>query len=437
MASDQPVRDPGRAADHRAGEEDEMPRIGFIATRIAGTDGVSLEADKWAEVIHGEGYEVFYFAGELDTPSERSMSVPLAHFSHPEIRDISRICFGCETRDRDCTRRIQKLKETLKDALYDYLDRFSLNLLVVQNVLSLPMNLPLGLAVSEVIAETGIPTIAHHHDFYWERNRFLVNCVWDYINQAFPPQHPAISHVCINSSASHQLNLRHGLSSTVIPNVFNFEEEPPPPDDYAVDFVDRIGLQDDELLILQPTRVVMRKGIEHSIEFVRRLGRPARFVVSHAEGDERRDYGQRIRDYAELLGVTTVFASDYIDEERGQDENGHKIYSLDDIYPLADLVTYPSDFEGFGNAFLETVYFRKPVVVNLYSVYMIDIRPRGFRTIELDGYVTEEALELARRILDDPDLREEIVAHNFELARKYFSHAVLRRKLCSLLQDRL
>ena len=30
--------------------------IGFISTRIAGTDGVSLEIEKWTEVLERNGY---------------------------------------------------------------------------------------------------------------------------------------------------------------------------------------------------------------------------------------------------------------------------------------------------------------------------------------------------------------------------------------------
>ena len=39
------------------------------------------------------------------------------------------------------------------------------------------------------------------------------------------------------------------------------------------------------------------------------------------------------------------------------------------------LPTYPSHYEGFGNAFLEAIYFRKPVVVISYAVYARDIDP--------------------------------------------------------------
>jgi hypothetical protein len=78
-----------------------------------------------------------------------------------------------------------------------------------------------------------------------------------------------------------------------------------------------------------------------------------------------------------MMGVDTRFVAQIINEKRGQTEDGRKIYTLEDIYPYADLVTYPSNFEGFGNAFLEAVFFRKPIVVNTYSIYQMDIQPKG------------------------------------------------------------
>ncbi|MBW2740454.1 MAG: glycosyltransferase family 1 protein, partial [Deltaproteobacteria bacterium] len=88
------------------------------------------------------------------------------------------------------------------------------------------MHVPLGLALTEIIAETQIPTIAHHHDFYWERMRFTVNAVNDYIQMAFPPALPDIEHVVINSAAKEELAHRTGISSTIIPNVLDFKNPP-------------------------------------------------------------------------------------------------------------------------------------------------------------------------------------------------------------------
>jgi glycosyltransferase involved in cell wall biosynthesis len=405
--------------------EDKVKNVAFISTRIAGTDGVSLELEKWANIFEKFGLTCFYFAGELDRPQERSYLVEEAHFTHPEIKAVYNKSFGVMTRDRAVSKKIYQLAIKLKDHLYDFVKKFDIDLIIPQNALTIPLNIPLGIALTEFIAETNIRTLAHHHDFYWERDRFIVNAVSDYLKMAFPPVLPAIEHVVINSAADAQLSLRTGISAHIIPNVMDFDNPPPPPDEYTFDVRQALGIEDDELFVLQPTRVVQRKGIEHAIELVNRLGRKAKLVISHASGDEGYDYELRLKEYSELMKVNTVFVSDIIKDERGTTPDGRKIYTLEDIYPYADLVTYPSTFEGFGNAFLETLYFKKPIVVNTYSIYLKDIQPKGFKVIEIDGYVTDKAVEQTKQVLDNPKLCQEMVDHDYELAKKYFSYTVL------------
>lgn len=409
--------------------------VGFISTRLAGTDGVSLETEKWAEIFESEGFSCFYFAGELDRPAECSYLVEEAHFQHPEIKEIYNKCFGVSKRDRKITEKIYELKMIIKDHLYKFIEKYNIELLIPQNCLTIPLNLPLGIALTQVISETGISTIAHHHDFFWERQNFLTNAVWEYLSMAFPPHLPSIQHVAINSSGDNQLSLRTGISSTIIPNVMDFENPPPPVDEYASDVRQALGVEDDELLILQPTRVVKRKGIEHAIELVHRLGMKAKLVISHASGDEGYDYQNRVKEYSKMLGVDTVFVCNIINERRGKTKDGRKIYTLEDIYPHADLITYPSNFEGFGNAFLEAIYFHKPIVVNMYSIYSIDIKPKGFSVVEIDGYVSEKAVEQTRRILENPELCQRMVEKNYDIATRYYSYIVLRKKLKALIYD--
>jgi hypothetical protein len=99
-------------------------------------------------------------------------------------------------------------------------------MLIAQNALTIPLQVPLGIALTEIIAETLMPTIAHHHDFFWERTRYLINAVGDYLRMAFPPNLHNIAHVVINSQAQEELALRTGLSSMIIPNVLEFENPP-------------------------------------------------------------------------------------------------------------------------------------------------------------------------------------------------------------------
>ncbi len=409
-------------------------RIGLVSTRFEGMDGVSLETKKWVRVLEHMECDCFFFAGASDWDSERSRVVPEANFKHSDIEKINQVAFCEHKRPEQISRQIDQLKYYLKEQLKSFVHDFGIELLLVENALAIPLNIPLGLALTEFIAESRIPTIAHHHDFFWERKRFLVNCVWDYLNMAFPPHLPPIRHVVINSSAANQLSLRTGVSNLIIPNVMDFDNPPPPADDYSADVRKALNVQPDEWLFLQPTRVVARKGIEHSIELSRRIGPKAKLVISHASGDEGYDYEQYLIEYAQLMGAEVNFVSDIIRDKRGTID-GRKVYTLADVYNHADLVTYPSDVEGFGNAFLEAIYFRRPILVNNYSIFNIDIKPKGFRVIEFDGIVTDDVVDRTIQVLNDKRLATEMAEINYKLATRHYSYTMLERRLQTLLAD--
>lgn len=407
--------------------------IGFVSMRFNSTDGVSLESSKWCHVLTELGHSCFYFAGQCDRPPERSYVVPEAHFDHPEILEITRSAFSQRIRPPVLTMRIRDVAAYLKEHLIKFIAQYDLHVLLVENALSIPMNIPLALALTELIAESGIPTIAHHHDLFWERKRYLVNCVWDYINMAYPPRLPSLVHVVINSSAANQLSHRRGIAAYIIPNVMDFENPPPPADEYSQTLRADLGIADYEYFFLQPTRVVRRKGIEHAIEFVRRLGMPARLVISHASGDEGDEYAQHLFTYAELMNVRLIMADQIVGETRGRLADGRKRYSLFDIYSQCDLVTYPSLLEGFGNAFLEAIYYKRPLLVNNYTIYSIDIKPKGFKAIEFDGFITEKTLQQAREILENPTRVAEMTEHNYRLGKRYYSYRTLAAQLKGIL----
>ena len=62
--------------------------IGFVSTRFSGTDGVTLEASKWAVVLKRMGHQDYWFAGLLDRKPERSFLVPEAYFQCEKNRWI-------------------------------------------------------------------------------------------------------------------------------------------------------------------------------------------------------------------------------------------------------------------------------------------------------------------------------------------------------------
>jgi glycosyltransferase involved in cell wall biosynthesis len=413
-----------------------IENIGFVSTRFKGTDGVSMETRKWHSVLEKMGHECYFFSGLSDWDDSHSMVVEEAFFGHPRVVEIQNRCFGSIVRDEGLTGEIQAVRFRLKRALYEFVEQFKIDLLIVENALTIPMHIPLGLAITEFVAETGIPVIAHHHDFVWERQRFIVNAVEDYLSMAFPPRLHTINHVVINSEGRRQLSYRCGLSSIIIPNVFDFHTEPPPADDYGRSFRADIGVAEDETLLLQPTRVIARKGIEHAVELASRLrDRKAKLLISHQERDEGSDYFHRTMDYADLLGVDVIVRPELIGAERGTTEDGRKTYSLWDCYRYADFVTYPSTYEGFGNAFLEAVWFKKPILVNRYSIFQQDIEPIDFDVVVMDNYVTPEIVDTVRSLLKAPAAVEMMTEKNFALGKQFFSYELLEQRLRQVLMN--
>lgn len=410
-------------------------QVGFVSTRLAGTDGVSLETAKWVKVLTEFGLQCFCFAGESDWAPERAYVVPEAHFDHPDVRALNVDLFDNFTRSLETSHKVQQLKEHLKGHLSSFVRAFDLKLLIVENALSLPMNVPLGLALTELIAETNMCTVAHHHDFAWERTRYAVSAGDDYLRMAFPPVLPSLRHVVINSFAARQLALRTGTGSLLIPNVMDFDTPPPEPDAYGVEVRPALGIASGEHLLLQPTRIVPRKRIERAIELARRLGLDATLVISHTSGDEGRAYETYLREYAELVGVRVLFGADRIGYRRGLTQDGRRVYSLADLYQQADLVTYPSLVEGFGNAFLETIYYRRPIVMSTYEIFKTDIQPKGFRVIGFDDFIDEQTVRQARAVIEDPALAAEMVQHNYELGARYYSYRTLERRLAAMVDQ--
>jgi len=411
-----------------------MKHVGFISTRFHGTDGVSMEAAKWVEVFENMRFDCYFFSGLSDWNPKKSMIVPEAFFGHPRIKSLHEHFFGIKARRVEYTEEIHAIRKELKEALYRFIRKFDIDLLIIENAISIPLHIPLGLAVTELITETNIPAVGHHHDFYWERERFMVNCVNDYITMAFPPSLNSLIHVVINSEARKMLSYRRGLSSYIVPNVFNYDQKAPGIDDYNKGLKQDIGLEEDDLLFLQPTRIIQRKGIESAIEMVHRLNNPKiKLVITHSGKDEGTAYYNRIISYADLLKVPLVIRPEKFGSHRSMGPDGEKIYSIWDIYPHADLVTYPSSYEGFGNAFLEAVFFRKPVLVNRYSIYQSDIEPLGFDVIAMNHYISNEVLASVQDILRDEKRRLAMVDKNYELASRHFSYEILVQKIKTLL----
>jgi len=439
-------------------------RIAIVSGKLGGVDGVSLEVDKWIDVLADLGHEVYSIAGVYpqalpSIPPERQFALPDLRFDsefqrkvelqvfphmsrrppHPTGQELLHLVEEIETRGRE-------LGETLQEIVRDN----RIDLVIGQNTNAMPMTILGGVAMYYLATTQRVATIFHHHDFWWERSRFSNSRIEAFLNRIMPPVDLGIEHVVISSYAAHILASLKRVRPHVIPNCEDFDR-PVERDGYNSRFREDFGFSEEDILVVQPTRIVPRKRIEDSVSFVGRLAERhpdlrnrLHYIISLYQGDEPdEDYIDLIRRRAVEVGVPLHIISDRVRSVRETLPAGERIYTNRDVLANADLVTYLPAWEGFGNALLETIAARVPVVTTTYLVYKTDIMTIGLRNIEVrDRYTPQGELIIEDHVLDeayavvtDPELRQEIVDHNFTVARREFSLGTLRDRLTAILAE--
>ena len=444
--------------------------IALCHYRVGETDGVSLEMDKWKKVLENMGHKVYFIAGSTGTSD--GYVIPEMHYRFKEDLKIERNAYLKleDYQDEDeLIRAIRKQAFKIEKALKKILIENKIDLIIPNNILSIGRSIPTAMAFTNVIKELGIRCIGHHHDFYWERKSFshpTCNFVHKALEEYYPPKDDLISHVVINSIVQKELKARRNLDSVVIPNVFDFDEKLWNVDDYNKDFREKLDIKDNDILMLQATRVTNRKAIELAIDVVGEMQKKEnRKILEKAvlyngqsfKGDSRiilvlagmvetaDDYVERLKIRAKESNVELLFVNNLVEHSRCV-KNNDKIYSLWDTYVFADIITYPSIQEGWGNQFLEGLFAKKPMLVFEYDVYKENIKEKGFKVIslgdkhELDKYglakVSEGVIKRAAgeciKLLIDKDYREKMVEENFQSGRKHFSLESLEERLKSI-----
>ncbi len=436
----------------------------FISGKLGDVDGVSLEVDKWIDILTKNGHAIFTIAGKYvspvkNVPKNRQFLNKTLSFDSKEQCYFEKLVFPyitqtpthlTSTQRETVVEELWLQGEALGAEIYRIIQNNTIDLIIAQNTNAMPMTLLGGIAVYKLATEYKVATIFHHHDFWWERSRFSQNRIENLLNKIMPPGDIGTEHVVISSYSAHILRSLKRVSPFVIPNCEDFEDVTVK-DSYNRTFREDAGFSEDDILFIQPTRIVPRKRIEDSIVLIAgysknhpELKERIKLVVSLYQGDEPdAGYVGRIKDLADSLDVSIHLISDRVASVRGTDKDGRKLYTNRDVLINADVVTYLPVWEGFGNAFLEAVACRVPIVVSTYLVYKTDIKNAGFQSIEIrDQYdsngnliIPDDVYQQIHDVLFNPDVRMDMVEHNFEIGKREFGYSTLSKKLNQVLES--
>ncbi len=282
------------------------------------------------------------------------------------------------------------------------------DLVVVENLCSLPLNTPAADAVGTILA--GRPAILHHHDLPWQRPQFL--------GSPPPRVDPRWNHVTINELSRRQL-AAHGIAATTVYNSFAI----PDPCGFGIaethagrDDVRRLvrralGIGDDARLVLQPTRAIPRKNVSGGMQVAADLD-----AVFWLLGLIEDGYGPELDALVAAAECPVVLGS----------PEAATAFTVHDAYEACDAVVLPSTWEGFGNPTIESVVHRKPLAIGPYPV------ARELAAFGFDWFALSEMNRL-RSWLESPD--SALLDGNLAVASAHFSLDDLPGRIASVLPE--
>ncbi len=258
----------------------------------------------------------------------------------------------------------------LSKEIHCYLKRelAGFDLTIAHNVMTMPYNLPLTMALAWLAEEEGLRVVSWNHDspyFYEGHPPHLHRPPWDILKRTVPN----VEYVVISESRKAQFSRLYGTGKhlTVIPNGIDpiefFHLDP-----VTMRLIGEERLFERELVLVQPCRLHPRKNIETSIRVVHALKGMGLDVVLLVTGphDPHREkdveYHGMLRSLIRGLKVDkeVLILADYTFRS-GERLLPDRITTRD-LYLIADALFFPSHQEGFGIPLLEAGMIKLPVV---------------------------------------------------------------------------
>jgi glycosyltransferase involved in cell wall biosynthesis len=339
------------------------PQAAVVSYRLGGNDGVSVESRKWSWALGELGFEVRRVAGAFEDDGAADDTIVPGLTIEPEHAVAA-----------------EAVAEALSGA----------DLVVVENVCSLPLNVEAARAVVRAVTSTRSRVLLRHHDLPWQRRQLAS------LENEFPPRLPGALHVTVNLRSRRELEARGYAGAFTVHNYFDLD--PVPGDRNATRAAFGFG---EDLVLFHPARAIERKnvpgGVRFTAQLARAMGRTVRYWLS---GPVEDGYGPTLEKVLERADVPVTFG---------------RASTVADAYAASDAIVFPSTWEGFGNPTIESIAVRRPLAAFPYPV-LAEILSSGVRL-----FSTEAPENLVSFLADTEDVRQRYYDVNLHRARLSYS----------------
>ncbi len=399
----------------------------------------------------------------------------------------------------------------------------NITLLYLLNICSNPGNVSLALASVLVSEYWGIPVVNNSHDFYWEggnkqvdietqglekgpRDFFFTNAdvgeFFSTIEVVFPwesrswmtvninenqvqhvieenghnPANVALLGTVVNSSGFEPISKRESLNTLAqIGSIFeNKVHKIGEVLNQKVQYINKpficsyaeypeLDFCANNLLLLQPTRIISRKRIEVNFKLIEKLVQHRDFVSKFKENPllkisivitgpiptGQRDYFYRLLDkFSTFLEKLPEFFRDKIFlgflfsafDNKDYKKLHKKPFGVTDLYKAASLILLPSESEGRGLPLIEAAAAGKPVFCRRYEPEQVYAEVIGehldesqrLRVLEFQKEIPDALVEKTIQRLFYPQDAAEDVIHNIEVIRSRYNLESLKNTLESI-----
>jgi glycosyltransferase involved in cell wall biosynthesis len=379
--------------------------------------GVEMVVSQQASLVHSYSHKVTILAGAGE-PLTGGYSVEingLLGSRNPHVRQACRL-----VTDRNDTSALDRLV----DEIYTYLHRAlrDCHILIAHNVMTMPYNLPLTLALLRIAEEGSLPIVSWNHDspyFYPRYPQHLDVSPWDVLKRF----HSCMRCVVISESRRKQFSQLYGRDDQIhvifngIDPIIFFGLDP-----VSLQLIREQELFSEDFLMVQPSRLHPRKNVELSIQVTRALQNrdlKARLLVTGAYDPHEPktvEYAESLIRLSRELGIEkdVLILADY--RFKSGETLRHDRIIMRDLYLISDILFLPSWEEGFGIPLLEAGMMKLPVVCSDIPVFR-EIGKQDvyfFKLDETPEQIAEKVLRLTAELKPRCLFRRTIRSHSWD-----------------------